>query len=243
MLIVFHMDNYQTPNLLLYIHPLASFCHKVLIALYESGTEFEPRIVDFSKEDSSAELFAYWPVGKIPLLRDRKREKTIPETSIIIEYLDEFYPGAKKLIPSDPKLALETRLWDRFFDLYISVPMQKVVLDRLRPEGQRDGLGVEEAYHTLKIAYDMVEGQLGSQISQTWISGDSFSMADCSALPALFFADTLLSFRETHPKTTAYFDRLVGRESVKRTLIEAEPYFEFYPFQDKIPKRFRKQNG
>ncbi|MBM9545413.1 glutathione S-transferase family protein [Leptospira sp. 201903074] len=232
------MDNYHSPDLLLYIHPLASFCHKVLVALYENGTEFEPRIVDFLKEDSSAaELFAYWPVGKIPLLRDRKREKTVPETSIIIEYLDEFYPGEKILIPKESQLALETRLWDRFFDLYISVPIQKIVVDRLRPEGKNDVFGVEEAYNTLKISYDMVEKQLGSQ---GFITGENFTMADCSAVPALFYADTIVSFRNTHPKITNYFESLLERSSVKRTIAEAEPYFHMYPLSDQIPKRFRK---
>ncbi|TGL45665.1 glutathione S-transferase family protein [Leptospira perdikensis] len=229
------MDNYQTPDLLLYIHPLASFCHKVLIALYENDTEFESRIVDLMQEESSAELLAYWPVGKIPLLRDRKREKTIPETSIIIEYLNEFYPGKVKLIPSDFSLALETRLWDRFFDLYISEPMQKIVVDRLRPEGQNDKLGVEQAYQRLPIAYDMLEGQLQSH---SFVVSDNFSMADCSAVPALFYADTILSFRNTHPKLTAYFERLLERQSVKRTIVEASPYFHMYPLFDKIPKRF-----
>ncbi|MCG6145606.1 glutathione S-transferase family protein [Leptospira bandrabouensis] len=232
------MDNYQTPQLLLYYHPLASFCHKVLIALYENGTEFEPRLVDLLSEESSAELFAYWPVGKIPLLRDRFREKTVPETTIIIEYLNEFYPGKVKLIPSEFPLALETKLWDRFFDLYVSEPMQKIVVDRLRPENQRDHLGVEQAYQKLPIAYGMLEAKLNSQ---RFIAGDHFSMADCSAAPALFYTDTILSFRNSYPKLTAYFERLLERPSVKRTIAEAEPYFYMYPLFDQIPKRFLKE--
>ncbi|MCW7493577.1 glutathione S-transferase family protein [Leptospira sp. 2 VSF19] len=232
------MDNYQAPNLLLYYHPLASFCHKVLIALYENDTEFEPRLVDLLSEESSSELFAHWPVGKIPLLRDRLRQKTIPETTIIIEYLNEFYPGKDKLIPSDFHLALETRLWDRFFDLYVSEPMQKIVIDRLRPENQRDLLGVEQAYQKLPIAYGMLEAQLNSL---NFIACDHFSMADCSAVPALFYADTILSFRNAYPKLTAYFERLLERQSVKRTIAEAEPYFYMYPLFDKIPKRFLKE--
>ncbi|EMJ90090.1 glutathione S-transferase, C-terminal domain protein [Leptospira meyeri serovar Semaranga str. Veldrot Semarang 173] len=232
------MDNYQSPNLLLFFHPLASFCHKVLIALYENGTEFEARLVDLLEEESSAELFAYWPVGKIPILRDRVREKTIPETSIIIEYLDELYPGKERLIPKEHTSALETRLWDRFFDLYVSEPMQKIVIDRLRPIGQRDQLGVEQAYQRLPIAYGMLETQLNSR---RFIAGESFTMADCSAVPALFYTDTILSFRNTYPKLEAYFERLLERPSVKRTIDEAEPYFHMYPLFDKIPKRFLKE--
>ena len=40
------MANYR--DLVLYYHPLASFCHKVLIALYENETPFEARIVDLA---------------------------------------------------------------------------------------------------------------------------------------------------------------------------------------------------
>src|SRR5512138_694988 len=118
--------------LTLYYHPLASFCHKVLIALYESETPFEGRVMDLADEGSSAEMLAYWPVGKIPVLRDTARDRTVPETSVIIEYLSLHYPGKARLLSSDPDRALEERLWDRFFDLYVEVPMQKIVTDRLR---------------------------------------------------------------------------------------------------------------
>ncbi|MCW7462162.1 glutathione S-transferase family protein [Leptospira limi] len=232
------MDNNNPTNLLLYYHPLASFCHKVLIALYENGTEFEPRFVDLLEEESRSELFAYWPVGKIPLLRDRLRNQIIPETSVIIEYISEYYPGTSNLLPSHPQESIEVRLWDRFFDLYISDSVQKIVLDRIRPEGQKDPFGVERAYERLPVAYGMLEKQLDTK---NYIVYDHFTMADCSAVPALFYSDTLLSFRNGYPKLTKYFERLLEKNSVKRTLDEAEPYFYMYPFFDKIPKRFLKE--
>lgn len=101
-------------SLTLYYHPLASFCHKVLIALYENGTSFEGRIVDLADQASSAEMTSFWPVGKIPVLRDERRQQTVPETSIIIEYLAEHYPGPVPLLPQDRALCREARLWDRF---------------------------------------------------------------------------------------------------------------------------------
>ena len=82
-------------SLTFYYHPLASFCHKVLIALYESGTPFEARIVDLMDDDDAARFFELWPVGKIPVLRDEARDRTVPETTIIIEYLEQYYPGAR----------------------------------------------------------------------------------------------------------------------------------------------------
>ena len=213
-------------KLVLFLHPLASFCHKVLIALYENGTEFEPRIVDFADEAQSAELETAWPIGTIPVLRDGTR--TVPETSIIIEYLDRHYPGAVPLIPAEPEAALQARLWDRFFDLYVSVPMQKIVTDRLRPTGKQDPHGVEEAKATLRTAYSMVE--------QRRLDTDRFTIADCSAAPALFYAEAVLPFSRDYPRTEAYFRRLVERPSYRRVLAEAQPYFGLFPYREGLPK-------
>jgi glutathione S-transferase len=221
--------------LVLYFHPLASFCHKVLIALYENGTPFEGRIVDLADQSASAGFFELWPVGKIPVLRDEARDETIPETTIIIEYLDRYYPGPEPMFPREEKAALHARLWDRFFDLYVSVPMQKIVLDRIRAPGEKDPKGVAEAQATLKVAYDMIGRQIAGK---TWALGEAFTVADCAAAPALFYAETLVPFAESHPNVAAYFDRIASRPSFQRTIAEARPYFQFYPYHDAIPKRF-----
>jgi len=222
-------------SLVLYYHPLASYCHKVLIPLYENGTEFEARLVDLSDAESSAELIAAWPVGKFPVLRDTGRETVVPETSIIIEYLDQFHAGPVRFIPEDRDAARAVRLWDRFFDLYVATPMQKIVADRLRAQDMTDDYGVIEARVSLDGAYDMLEKQLASR---TWAAGEEFSMADCSAAPALFYAECVHPFTPTYPAISAYFDRLMSRASVKRVLEEARPYFQYFPFQDAIPPRF-----
>ncbi len=223
-------------TLTLHLHPLASFCHKVLIALYENDTPFEPSLVDFSNPGSAAAHIERWPVGKIPVLHDSAGNRVVAETSIIIEYLQQHYPGRLTLLPADPALQLETRLWDRFFDLYVSVPMQKIVGDRLRPEGAADPHGVVEARATLDTAYAMIEGQLSAG---DWITGRDFTMADCSALPALFFAQIVHPPREGHRQLAAFFERLLARPSVQRVLSEARPYFGFFPYRDAMPARFR----
>ena len=132
-------------SLKLYFHPLASFCHKALIAFYENDIPFEPVIVDLSDETSSAAFRAVWPMAKMPVLRDEKRDRTVAEATIIIEYLDARYPGPTRFLPTDPDQAWQTRMWDRFYDHYIQEPMQKIVTDRLRPEGKNDSYGVEQA--------------------------------------------------------------------------------------------------
>jgi glutathione S-transferase len=222
-------------SLILYFHPLASYCHKVLIPLYENGTVFEPQIIDLMDAESSAELFAIWPVGKFPVIKDTDRNVVVPETSIIIEYLDQFHAGPIRFIPEDPTAARGVRLWDRFFDLYVSTPMQKIVGDRLRAQDTTDDYGVIEARVNLDGAYDMLEQQLAGK---TWVAGEDFSMADCSAAPALFYAECVHPFTPTYPEMAAYFDRLMARPSVTRVLEEAKPYFQYFPFNEAIPARF-----
>jgi glutathione S-transferase len=222
-------------SLTLYYHPLASFCHKVLVALYESATPFQGRIVDLGNPSDRAAITALWPVGKFPVLRDEQRHRTVPESSVIIEYLCRHFPGAADLLPHDAEVRLEVRLWDRVFDTYVQAPMQKIVGDRLRPEDDHDPRGVADARATLGIAYDMLERQLERG---AWAVGDRFSMADCAAMPALFYASILEPFPEAHTRLADYFDRLMSRPSVRRTLGEARPYFPLFPFKDAIPVRF-----
>jgi glutathione S-transferase len=176
-------------SLKLYFHPLSSFCQKVLVAFYENDTPFEPRIVDLLDEASRAEFKKIWPIGKFPVLRDEAEDRTIPESSIIIEYLAQHYPGKTQFVPSDADLARQTRLHDRFYDLYVNVPMQKIVTDRLRPAGKNDPHGVEEATILLQTACGMIDQEMERK---TWAMGDAFGMADCAAAPALFYANEVM---------------------------------------------------
>ncbi|MGO1001169.1 glutathione S-transferase family protein [Lysobacter sp. CA196] len=222
-------------SLTLYQHPLASFCHKVLIALYENGTAFETHLVDLGNPDARAEFCDVWPLGKMPVLRDHARDRTVPETTVIIEYLEQHYPGARPLLPPGQDEALDARLWDRFFDLYVQVPVQKIVIDRIRPPASRDPSGVAEARATLATAYDMLEQRLRER---RWACGEDFSLADCAAAPALFYAGIVAPFPPGHAHLAAYFERLMARPSVQRSIAEARPYFHMFPFVDAMPARF-----
>jgi glutathione S-transferase len=214
------------PSLKLYFHPLSSFCQKVLIALYENDTRFEPHVVDLLDETSRAEFKKIWPIGKFPVLRDGARDRTIPESSIIIEYLAQHYPGKTQLMPEDADLARQTRLRDRFFDLYVNVPMQKVVTDRLRTAGKNDPHGVDEAKALLQTALGMIDQATETKI---WAMGDTFSMADCAAAPSLFYANMVLPFCDAHKNAARYLDRLMARPSFARVVKEAQPYFALFP--------------
>ena len=217
-------------SLKLYFHPLASFCHKALIALYENGTPFEPVIVDLMDEASSAAFRAVWPMAKMPVLRDEARDRTVAESTIIVDYLDAHYPGTTRFLPADPDRAWQTRMWDRFFDHYLQLPMQKIVTDRLRPAGRNDAWGVEQASAQLHEAYEVLEQEIAAK---TWMLGDTFTLADCSAAPALFYANTVVPFAETQKNLAAYVGRLMARPSFARVLEEAEPYFTLFPMERK----------
>jgi glutathione S-transferase len=207
-------------SLKLYFHPLSSFCWKALIALYENDTPFTPQIVNLGDEAERTALLKLWPIGKFPVLRDDVHEQTIPETSIIVEYLDRHYPGRTRFIPADVDLAWQNRLSDRFYDFYVHHSMQKIVGDRLRPQSAK------EARAQIQSCYGMIDKQMDNR---TWAMGDAFSLADCAAAPALFYADKVQPFGDGYQNLKRYFDRLKARPAFARVLEEAEPYFEMFP--------------
>jgi len=213
-------------SLSLYYHPLASYCWKALIALYENATPFEPRLVDLGNPAEREAFYRLAPLGKFPVLQDSATGRVVLESSIIIEYLATHHPGPSALIPSTPLAALEARLQDRFFDLYIHEAMQKHVGDKLRPEGSRDPFGVAQAHAQLDKAYAILEQTL---THRAWAAGDSFSIADCAAAPALYYANLVHPLGEGQPLAKAYLQRLQARPSFARVLHEAEPYFAMFP--------------
>ena len=211
--------------MILYYHPLSSYCWKVLIALYEHEAPFERRMME---EPGVAEAWlALWPLGKFPVLRDEPRDQTVAEASIIIEYLGQQYPGAFRPIPADPAQALEVRLMDRLFDNYVMTPMQKIVADRLRPDDAGDAHGVGEARLLLGKAYALLEERIGAR---QWAAGNDFTLADCAAAPALFYADKVEPMRGGFPALAAYLDRLEARPSFARVLEEKEPWWHMFPY-------------
>jgi len=209
----------------LHLHPLSSYCWKVLIALYEAGTPFEPVMVNLMDPAAREAYARLSPFGKIPALRDTARGVELFETSVIVEYLDLHYAGASRLIPADADQALEVRLWDRIFDFYVMNAFQPIVNDRLRPEDQRDPLSVQGAHANLQRAWAVLEEKLAGR---TWAAGEAFSLADCAASPALFYA-ALAEPLDGFPTVAGYRERLLQRPSVARAIEEAKPFFQYFP--------------
>lgn len=211
-------------TLKLYAHPFSSYCQKVLIALYENGTPFEWRLLEHENPQLLGEFAALWPLKRFPVLVDGGR--TIPEASIIIEYLGLHHPGPVPLLPQDARAALEVRAMDRFFDNYISTPQQSVVADRLRPEAERDARGVRQAREMLDTAYAWLDQVMAKR---EWAAGDTFSLADCAAAPFLFYADWTHRIATAFTHVLAYRRRLLARPSFARAVDEARVYRPLFP--------------
>ena len=212
--------------LTLYAHPLSSYCQKVLIALYEHDVPFELKLLSPEKPENEAEFEKLWPLKLMPILVAGKR--VLRESSIIIEYLDLNYAKSARLIPADANEALDVRFFDRVFDNLIMTHQQKVVFDFLRPGGTKDAYGVIQARERLDAAYDWLEGTL----TDGWAVGGQFTLADCAASPAVFYASKTQPFKGRYPRLEAYLARLEARPTIARVREEARPFWSFFPFAD-----------
>lgn len=208
----------------LYYHPFSSYCQKALTAFYENAIPFEPRLLEGPDSPAGLELARLWPIKRFPVLVDG--ERTIMEASCIIEYLGLYRPGPMRLLPDDPRAALEVRMLDRFFDNYVATPQQKIVFDALRPPESRDAHGVTEARAMLDIAYAWLDARMAGR---EWAAAEQFSLADCAAAPFLFYADWTHPIGNAHPHLQAYRRRLLARASFARAVDEARPYRRYFP--------------
>jgi len=208
----------------LYAHPFSSYCQKVLIALYENDVPFELRLLAPGDERTAAEHAKLWPLRRMPVLVDDGQ--TVVEATIIIEHLGLYHPGHVRLLPEDPRAALGVRMMDRFFDNYVMTPMQKIVLDSIRAPENRDAPGAADARKLLETAYRWLDEKIAGR---TWAAGDGFSLADCAAAPALFYADWAHPIGEAFSRVRDYRQRLLARPSFARAVDEARPYRPLFP--------------
>lgn len=204
----------------LFLHPLSSYCQKALTAFYEKEIPFEPRMLD-GTEPIASEFAALWPIGKFPFLVDGDRK--VFEATGIIEYLEARYPNTKRLIPADPSLAAEARMWDRFFDNYVGYPQGRLVLSAIGREADDGG----ERWRTaLDTAYAILDERMASR---EWATGEMFTIADCAAAPHLLYADWSHAIAEEFRNLRAYRTRLLNRPSYARALDEARPFRHMFP--------------
>ena len=115
---------------------------------------------------------------------------------------------------------------DRIFDSYVMNQMQVFVDNRLRAPERRRPWDDEAAAATLDTIYAWLDVRL---TGREWAVGDAFSIADCAAAPALFYADWVRPIPDAYARLRAYRQRLLARPSISATVDEARPYRHFFP--------------
>ena len=208
-------------TLTMYLHPLSSYVQKAKTAFYEKDVPFEARMLDGS-DPVASEFAALWPIGRFPVLVDDGR--LIFEATSIIEYLDARFPATPRLVPEDAMAAVEVRMWDRFFDNYVSYPQQRIVYLAIgrEPDDGEDGAKWKKMFDT---AYEVLDRRLANRV---WIAGE-FSLADCAAAPTLLYADWTHPIPPHFEALRAYRQRVLARPSYARALDEARPYRHLFP--------------
>ena len=206
----------------LYAHPFSSYCQKVLIALYENDLAFD--YVNLETAGAHEQRLALWPVGLFPVLRDGDR--TVVESSIIIEYLGLTHPGPCRLVPASAEEALDVRFMDRVFDNHVMAAVQRPVIEALRYDRTRLDAILVEARAALETVYAWLDARLAGR---KWAAGAAFSLADCAAAPALFYADWVHLIGPAFPTLRRYRTRLLARPSFARVVDEARPYRAYFP--------------
>jgi glutathione S-transferase len=205
-----------------YEHPFSSYVQKAKTAFYEKGIAFETKMIDGS-EPVASELAALWPIQRFPVIVDDGR--FVFEATGIIEYLEARFPETARLIPADPLLAAEVRMWDRFFDNYVSHPQGRLVYMAIGREPD-DGKVGAASKSMLETSYTFLDRRM---TNRAWAVGESFSLADCAAAPALLYADWTHPIPERFAAVHAYRRRLLARPSYARALDEARPYRHLFP--------------
>jgi glutathione S-transferase len=153
-----------------YEHPFSSYVQKA----YEKGILFESKMIDGS-EPVASEFAALWPIQRFPVIVDDGQ--FVFEATGIIEYLEARFPETARLIPSDLPLAAEVRMWDRFFDNYVSYPQGRLVFMAIGREPD-DGKGGAAWKSMLETSYTLLDRRMAGR---TWAVGENFSLADCAA--------------------------------------------------------------
>lgn len=203
----------------LYYFPLSPYSQKAIIALEEKGAKYESELINLGDMAARAEYEKINRFGKVPYLRDAERDWGVPESTTIIEYVDQHVAGPR-LLHADADLARQQRFHDRIFDLYVTEQALKIFFDGRRPEEKRDPMGVEMAQKRLDKTYALYDEYLAKR---NWLVGDAFSIADASAAAALGVARQVRPY-DAHKNVNAYFGRLAERPSVQHAFKQAQEF-------------------
>jgi glutathione S-transferase len=202
----------------LYYNPLSTYCQKVMIAFNEKGIAYESELVNLMTPDGRAAFERVYPLGKVPFLKPSD-DWQVPESTSIIEYLEDKFPGTPRLIPAaGGDAARQTRFMDRMADLYLNDPVAELLFQKFGFRAQ-DEEKAARARKVVSVSFGHYDQRL---TKQPWVCGENFTMADCATIPSLFYAQVVMPF-DSFPGVTAYWKRAQQRPSYAKVKAEFEP--------------------
>jgi len=167
----------------LFYHPLSRYSQKVLLALYEKQANFYPRVIELSDPLSRREFCDFYPPGKLPLFKSKSGE-LIPESSIIIEFIDSEFSTGTRLFPIDRRLALDTRLQDRLIDNDFSNVLFELEHQKLEDSDQNH-IMIKQLENDISQFLSYLDNKLEKN---HWLCSDGLTLADCALFPCLYCA-------------------------------------------------------
>ena len=210
--------------LTLYGHPFSSYTWKPLIALYANATPFSFAMLDPAAPGSEAwrVVAKAAPLGKFPVLADG--ERLVIEATSIIEHLDIHHPGPHRLLAADPDAALAQRTLDRVLDNYLENVTGAVIGEWMASAGQPDPARLAPEHARLRRCY----GWLDERLADYPVDG-RITLVECSAAPALFYADWIEPIGAEFPRLKAWRAHLLALPPVTRCVDEARPWRGYFP--------------
>ena len=136
-------------------------------------------------------------------------------------------------MPANSKRAIEARQMDSVFDDYVQSPLTRMVLNEIRAPEKRDALAVEEARSTLDRSYAWLDRWMQNR---QFAANEEFSLADCAAAPALFYAHWGHPIPPEHAALHRYRRMLLARPSIARVVEEARPWRPIFPLKTYAPE-------
>jgi glutathione S-transferase len=180
--------------LTLYDAARCPYCARVRIVLAEKGVEYDPVEIDLT--DRPAWIYEKNVTGRVPVVEDDAW--LLPESAVIMEYLEERYPEPA-LLAADPGDRALARLWIFRHD------------DFTRP------------YYALRRGEEGAAGRLDAELGKLdsaltaspWLGGAEYGLADIAYAPWVLRARDMLGVSlDGFPAVAAWLGRLLERPSI-----------------------------
>jgi glutathione S-transferase len=206
----------------LYYHPIFPFARKARVAMAEKRLDFS-LCMERPWERQEAFL-ALNPACEVPVLLEDDGT-VIAGHGPLTEYLEEAYQGPS-LLGGDPRRRAETRRLTAWFDvkfyhevtaLLVGEKLEKRLCGLGTPNAQLIRAGLANIRYHLEYI-----GWLTDR--QTWIAGDSFSLADIAAAAQLSVIDFIGDVPwDDYPEAKDYYARIKSRPSFRPLLADHVP--------------------